>query len=237
MAEMGRGNASRPALVIDLEGHSNNNRAENRLSIGSVGSDRSQYLVVSHRNSLSANPDLLVATPMSVRPFSPSESFAFPKPPEPVAAGSGSVANGLLRPTSKAPSVTLATLPPPPGLSSSPSSFVPLIGTKSPGYTTNPFEDSSIVISPYSDMPIQVVRRSFKPTLPDELVVNLGDGVRVLHTFDDGWGLIEKIRRDGRVEKRGLIPMACLKKSEEDSEELETRSESRGSSYDGPSAL
>ena len=231
MAEMGRGNASRPALVIDLKGNSNNILGENRQSIGSFTSDHSQYLIVSHRNS--ANTDLQVATPMSVRPFSPSESFAFPKPPEPVA--SGSVASGSLRPTSG----TLL----PPGLSSAPSSFVPLVGpstTKSPSSTTNPFEDSntpSTDISPYSNIPVQAVRRQFKPTMPDELAVDLSDGVRVLHTFDDGWGLIEKVRKDGREGKRGLIPMACLKKTGEKSEEVEIRSESRSSSNDGPCAL
>jgi len=68
--------------------------------------------------------------------------------------------------------------------------------------------------------------------------VDLSDGVKVLHTFDDGWGLIEKVRRDGREGERGLIPMACLKKTGEKSEEVEIWSESRSStSNDGPCAL
>jgi hypothetical protein len=66
--------------------------------------------------------------------------------------------------------------------------------------------------------------------------VDLGVEVRVLHTFDDGWGMIEKVRRDGREGERGLIPMACLKKTGEELEELETRSESRSSGYEGPCA-
>ena len=222
MAEMGRGNASRPAFVIDLGGTSNNNLGENRHSIGSVGSDRSQYITVSHRNS--ANPEL---TPMSVRPFSPSESFAFPKPPEPVASGS--------RPTSNATSVTLANLSLPPGLSSAPSSFAPLVGpntTKSHNRTA-----STVDISPYLNIPVQLIHCAFKPTLPDELVVNFGDRVRVLHRFDDGWGMIEKVGKDGREGEKGLIPMACLSKTGEEPEELATRSESRGSNYEGPCAL
>ena len=48
----------------------------------------------------------VATTPMSVRPFSPSESFAYPKPPEPVA---GSVAGNSSRPTSHDFSHVLAT--------------------------------------------------------------------------------------------------------------------------------
>lgn len=239
--EMGRDNASRPALVINIEGNSNNNSEENRYSTGSAGSDHSQYLIVPQRNS--TNPDQQVATPMSVRPFSPSESFAFPKPPEPVAAGSGSVsvAGGSSRPTSNGTSITLTTPPLPPGLTSIPS-LVPLVvgpnTTKSPNSTTNPFIDSTtptIDNSPYSDIPVEVVRRPFEPTLPDELAVNLDERVRVLHRFDDGWGLIEKVRRDGKEGERGLIPMDCLRKAEEEEEELGTRR--RSSSYEGPCAI
>lgn len=238
MAEMGRGNVSRPpALLINLEGNGNNNLEENRYSIGSAGSDHSQYLIVHHRNSM--NPDLQVPTPMSVRPFSPSESFAFPKPPEPVAAASGSVsiAGGSSRPTSSATSVTLAP-PLPPGLPSIPS-LVPLVvsnATKSPS-STNPFEDSTTptIDYPYLDISVEVVRRPFKPTLPDELAVKLGERVRVLHTFDDGWGLVEKVGRDGREEESGVIPMDCLRKAGEELEELGTGT--RSSSCEGPCAF
>ena len=238
MAEMGRSNASRPALVINLEGNSNNNLEENRHSIGSAGSDHSQYLIVHHRNS--TNPDPQVSTPMSVRPFSPSESFAFPKPPEPVAPGSGSVsvAGSSSRPTSNATSVTLPP-PLPPGLSSIPS-LMPLVVSNTalpPSSTTNPFEDlttPTINNSSYSDISVKVVRRPFEPTLPDELAVKLGDRVRVLHTFDDGWGLIEKVERDGREGERGVIPMDCLRKV---GEELELETGTRSSSCEGPCAF
>ena len=234
---MGRSNISRPVLVINLEGKTNNTLGENRHSLGSVNSDHSQYLVVSHRNS--SDLDEQTSTPMSVRPFSPSESFAFPKPPEPAAVGSstGSVAGTSSRPMSNATSLTLPTPPLPPGLSSP--SFVPLVKsstTKSLSSTTNPSEDSfspSKDVSPYSDIPVQLIRRPFQPTLSDELSVILGDGVRVLHTFDDGWGLIEKVRTDGREEERGLIPMSCLRS---EGEELVSQSES-SSLYEGPRAF
>ena len=64
---------------------------------------------------------------------------------------------------------------------------------KSPSSNTNPFEDPTtftIDNSPYSDIPVKVVRHPFELTLQDELTVKLDDRVRVLHMFDDGCGLI-----------------------------------------------
>ena len=224
MAETGRGNASRPALVINtFDKNHNSNLEENRCSIGSAGSDRSQYLIVPQRDS--TNPDPLANTPMSVRPFSPSESFAFPKPPEPVPAGPTSVASGLSRPTSNATSVTSAASGP-----LSLPMFTPLVIPhiiKSPSPITipttdqftdnNPFDDPTTpVIDTSAHLDVQVVRCSFIPTLPDELNVRLDDHVRVLHRFDDGWGLVEKVTSDGSGNESGLIPMDCLKKPEED---------------------
>jgi len=221
MAEIGRDNATRPALFINLEGTSNNNNnnlqvGDNRYSVGSAGSNHSQYLMVYHRGSWNSEQQL--TTPTSVSPFSPSESFAFPKPPEPAAASTGSisvsVASGSSIPTSNATCATLGHPPPPPGLRSVPS-FASLVPSskKSPIIVTprNPFEDPTIpTISnlPYLDIPVEVVRRPFEPTLPDELAVKLGDRVRVLETFDDGWGLIEKV---GGEDERGVIPMDRLR--------------------------
>jgi hypothetical protein len=230
LAETGRGNASRPLLVINISDKNHNSNLEgNRDSIGSAGSDRSQYLIVPQRDS--TNPDPLANTPMSVRPFSPSESFAFPKPPEPVAAGSGPtyVASGLSRPTSNATSVTSAAIDVLSGRLSLPT-FTPLVMPhiiKSPSPITvptidpftdnNPFEDPTTpVIDNSTQLDVKVVRCSFVPALPDELKVRLDDHVRVLHTFDDGWGLVEKVASDGSENESGLIPMDCLRKSEED---------------------
>jgi hypothetical protein len=236
MAEMGRGNASRPALVINLEGNGNNNLGENRYSTGSAGSDHSQYLIINHRSS--ANTE--AATPMSVRPFSPSESFAFPKPPEPVVAGSVplSAVGSPPRPMSIASAMLIT--PPllsllPPGLPSTPS-YVPFIfpnTRKSPSPITNPFEDPTTPTidnssSYLNTIPVEVVRRPFEPTLPDELAVELNDRVRVLHRYDDGWGLVEMVGREEERGVTGVIPMDCLRTVEE-LEELETGTRSSSS--------
>jgi len=241
MAEMGRGNALRPALIINTYDEDKDPSSDVRFSIGSAGSDHSQYLIVHNRNS--ANPDILGGnTPMSVRPFSPSESFAFPKPPEPAA---GSVAGS--RPSSSAMSAKFSTTSlnasPPPGLPVIPSlpftmPFTPFNKGDPPSPTAtimarsvdpfadnNPFEDPSTsnttpttIYSGFSET--EVVRRPFIPTLSDELSVIPGDSVRVLHNFDDGWALVERTsqgyhgngRRDGGESAKGLIPVDCLRK-------------------------
>ena len=85
----------------------------------------------------------------------------------------------------------------------------------------NPFDDPSTtpVTNGSGDSDIQVVRRPFVPTLPDKLNIVLDDCVRVMHRFDDGWGLVEMVERDGKGEgdgETGLIPMACLRKRNEE---------------------
>ncbi|KAF8882925.1 hypothetical protein CPB84DRAFT_196943 [Gymnopilus junonius] len=96
MAEVGRGNGAAPSLVLDTSyfasTDANVNASDPRFSIGSGHSNASetslnaQYLVVHPRDSLNNNNtnNNEPFTPMSVRPFSPSESFAFPRPPDPV---------------------------------------------------------------------------------------------------------------------------------------------------------
>ena len=230
-AEIGRGNASRPALVINTF-NERNEKEENRSSVASAGSDRSQYLIVPDRNS--TNPDPLANTPMSVRPFSPSESFAFPKPPEPAGSGPASVSGTSQRTRSQRSATSAGAISDPPGLPSLPT-FTPLIVPHTikppspmpapidPFKDNNPFDDPSTtpVINGSGDSDIQVVHRPFVPTLPDELNVVLDDCVRVMHRFDDGWGLVERIERDGQGERNGemgLIPMACLRKRDEEFE-------------------
>jgi hypothetical protein len=96
--------------------------------------------------------------------------------------------------------------------------------TVNPFDDNNPFEDhinSDSDITPtivystagaFSD--IEVVRRPFIPTLPDELAVKPGDNVRVLHSFDDGWALVEMVGTGFSTmnqQGRGLIPIDCLR--------------------------
>ncbi len=130
-----------------------------------------------------------IATPMSVRPFTPSESFKFPKPPS----------NGEWIQIPDRDSHGTA-------LSSSTEMFPP-----SP---TNPFSEPESPIIPELS-PIETIRRTFVPTLDDELSVAIGDRIRVLEVFDDGWAMVEKIpERNGKgkevVLEPGLIPIDCL---------------------------
>jgi hypothetical protein len=52
------------------------------------------------------------------------------------------------------------------------------------------------------------VVNDFFPTLPDELAVNVGEGVQLLDEYTDGWCMI---RRVGSVQtETGVIPRCCL---------------------------
>jgi len=166
---------------------------EKRISTASAGSDCSQHLI------LGTNPEPLVNTPMTCRPFSPSESFGLPKPLEPTAVAGFSVASGLSRPTSLTVPIDLARTP------------IPTIPPVDPFADNNPFDDP--ITSVIDNADVQVVRCSFIPTLPDELNVRSDDVVRVLHKFDDGWVVVEKV---GKEDERGFIPMVFLRKSEEE---------------------
>lgn len=178
-----------------------------------------QYLTISGHD----NPE--PCTPMYVRPFSPSESFAFPKPPAPLSPTADSFFflrnQGSASPQSPATPVPLSTPPralmtdvPPasvtmpslyPQTSMSSASLSPFVASANP--SVNPFADPEI--PGFAD--VEVVRRPFKPSLNDELAVYPGDRVRVLQIFDDGWACIVKLAgTDGERQERGLIPTECL---------------------------
>ncbi|PPQ79768.1 hypothetical protein CVT25_003321 [Psilocybe cyanescens] len=227
MAEIGRSNGNIPALTIDTSHFSSAPVIiESRFSVSSQVSAEtgSEYLVVHHRDSL--NP----GTPMSVRPFSPSESFAFPRPPDPV----GDRNSAYSRPSS---SGTLAMLqagthfsfhssnvPPTPSL---PTLIVsqdnPINSVLDPFADNNPFDNPAPTEPSYASgngdfAETEFICRPFVPTLPDELAVRPDDPVRILKTFDDGWALVEKVRPDDPKGKRtnegverGLIPIDCLR--------------------------
>ncbi|KAK2466647.1 hypothetical protein APHAL10511_000905 [Amanita phalloides] len=52
---------------------------------------------------------------------------------------------------------------------------------------------------------IGVVRCIFEPSMPDELKIRVGEAMRVLAEYDDGWGLCENLRGE-----RGVVPLQCL---------------------------
>jgi hypothetical protein len=53
---------------------------------------------------------------------------------------------------------------------------------------------------------ISVVKRTFVPSLPDELSIANGETVRVLSVYDDGWALCEKMNGGDK----GVVPQECL---------------------------
>ena len=58
---------------------------------------------------------------------------------------------------------------------------------------------------------VGVVRCIFEPRLPDELRIRVGDAMRVLAEYDDGWGLCENTGGE-----RGMVPLQCLDRGMED---------------------
>ncbi|KIL67168.1 hypothetical protein M378DRAFT_42199, partial [Amanita muscaria Koide BX008] len=49
------------------------------------------------------------------------------------------------------------------------------------------------------------VRCIFEPRMADELRIRVGEALRVLAEYDDGWGFCENVRAE-----RGMIPLECL---------------------------
>lgn len=190
-------------VLVSLETSQNTGSSENRLSFASTEDTHdthTQYLYVA--NSLLTGE---ITTPMSVRPFSPSESFAFPKPPKEGTDRSSS------RPVSILTETTTKTL----------ALFTPPL----PPTALNPFADpyppptSSLQLQPAFDQ-IEVVHRPFSPTRDDELGVSVEDTVKILRIFDDGWALVERVPGPDDAPPRtgtetplqaGLIPLDCFR--------------------------
>ncbi|KAG1791878.1 uncharacterized protein HD556DRAFT_1240001 [Suillus plorans] len=191
-------------------------RRESMNSMMSIGSDPdTQYLIMG--NDL--NPPGS-SSPMSVRPFSPSESFAFPRPPPPCPnqaqrASSVSASHDLVALLSSAATVVQIHSPPPifnsdllPSATASSFLLSPPSGslTTIPGTPPNPFADPA-------KPEFETIHRPFIPTLDDEVSVAPGDQVLVLKVFDDGWAFIEKQCGFLDDNEKGLIPVDCLREA------------------------
>jgi len=48
----------------------------------------------------------------------------------------------------------------------------------------------------------------YDPELPDEVEAKVGDTVRILREYDDGWCVIEHLSRPGK--RPGAVPRMCL---------------------------
>ncbi|KAK7690123.1 hypothetical protein QCA50_006772 [Cerrena zonata] len=181
-------------------------------------SQMSQYVTVPDSATLKPGsgllPDMAFPSPISVRPFSPTESWSFPKPP-----------NDELKRRSDAilsSKQSQSTLRPPPSHSS-------MDTLSNDDYYTaesqavNPFADftscdshmTTIHTDPSNEdhfAPVEIIRRPFVPTMSDEMAVAPGDQVRVRRRFDDGWAYAEKLSGNAR----GLFPIDCLRMQDQD---------------------
>jgi hypothetical protein len=55
---------------------------------------------------------------------------------------------------------------------------------------------------------MMTVAAAYTPTLPDELRVTVGDTVRLLQEYKDGWGFVQYV---GKIDSpKGVVPMVCL---------------------------
>ena len=77
--------------------------------------------------------------------------------------------------------------------------------TSSPSVFTSPVYLPGLMSqSPYST----TVVCTFIPSLPDELTISIGETLRVLTGYEDGWSLCMNSRG-----KQGMVPNECLEKS------------------------
>ncbi|SJL07878.1 uncharacterized protein ARMOST_11233 [Armillaria ostoyae] len=96
-------------------------------------------------------------------------------------------------------------------------------GVLGSSYEANPFADPSasshrLPTVPFSD--VEIICRPFEPTLHDEISVSVGDRVRVLKVFNDGWALVEKIPVESpsgkgkqTLPQAGLVPIDCFREA------------------------
>ncbi|KAM3438551.1 hypothetical protein NHJ13734_004111 [Beauveria thailandica] len=78
-----------------------------------------------------------------------------------------------------------------------------------PAGAPNPPSQSAAAIAAAGGPPSSAVHRvqlDFKPTLEDEMELNAGDLVRLLHEYDDGWALCIRLDRS----QQGVVPRTCL---------------------------
>ncbi|ESK86928.1 hypothetical protein Moror_3370 [Moniliophthora roreri MCA 2997] len=168
-----------------------------RESYSTIGSDSSdpytlRQVVYVPQNSLLPSESL---SPMFVRPFSPTESFAFPKPPS---DKQSSDHWGSMTPKRQSSATITAR------------SAYSGIGDE------NPFVDPAVQPQ-FAEA--ELIRRPFLPSRDDELAVVAGDKVSVLQVFDDGWVAVQKISEymDAKGKGKaveggpGLIPVDCLR--------------------------
>lgn len=156
--------------------------------------------VILDERPFSPEPD----TPLSVRPFSPSERWSFPKPPHDD------------RPPSALYPILVAPSPDSFGTSeyiTAPESIDPFADPDASGADSGTVETTATSDTTAAHFaPIETISRPYVPTRGDEVAVNAGDSVRVFRRFDDGWAYAENCNTG----RRGLFPIDCLRQADQD---------------------
>ncbi len=129
------------------------------------------------------------------RPFAP---FAPPSPTSPGLAPDGMDMLPSGRPTS-----TASWLAP----------IFPLAGTRSSRRFSNMSAMSGTSSIGSNGASQKKIRQIFDPVLPDELVISLGETLRLVQQHDDGWCIVgrDSVFKPGEVEM-GAIPAWCFLK-------------------------
>ncbi|GJE88423.1 hypothetical protein PsYK624_045060 [Phanerochaete sordida] len=150
-------------------------------------------------------PDSAPVTPLSVRPFTPSESWAFPMPPrhsscstspDSLATSDYTTAHSHADPF--ADGAPAADPFADPGADGEPAD-------SDAGHSAESFRTADTTAAHFRA--VEVVRRPFVPRRADELGVAPGDRLRVVRRYDDGWAHAENIVSGAR----GLFPIDCLR--------------------------
>lgn len=84
-----------------------------------------------------------------------------------------------------------------------PASYGTGFGSQIPSTTTanTPFTSSDAALFPFG----ATVIYTFITSLPDELSIRVGETIRVLAEYDDGWALSLNARGE-----QGMVPLQCL---------------------------
>jgi len=74
----------------------------------------------------------------------------------------------------------------------------------------------AVALPPPSLAPSQgtfkTVLTTYSPQLPDELPLTIGERIRVIEVFEDGWAMVERVGpgASGGMMEKGVVPAECL---------------------------
>lgn len=163
-------------------------------------------------------------TPLSVRPFTPSESFSFPMPPRRSSTQHTSPRACSTSPDSLATSAYATAQSHADPFADGDPFLDP--AESDAGHTVESFLTADTTAAHFSA--VEVARRPFVARRDDEMSVAPGDRLHVFKRYDDGWAFAENIG----TAARGLFPIDCLRMPHQD---LGTfLAEKRLSTYAGP---